>query len=464
MIDDPEARRQLRLTESEMRALARRLADFMVAWHRDAPQAPVGKMGERAVLERSLAADFAAAGREVDAVWKQVVESFLPYTLRLDHPRFFAFVPGPNNFVSVVADALAAACNVFAGSWIGGSGAAQLEENTIRWLAEACGLPQGAGGHFVSGGSHASLTALMVAREERLPVRIAAGTAYCSDQTHASVVRAFRILGIPAQNVRLLESDERFRLPLAALRESIADDRRQGLRPFCVVANAGTTSTGAVDPIEELAGICRSEDLWLHVDGAYGAAAALHLEALRRQIGCADSLALDPHKWLFQPIEIGCVLVRDAQLLPKHFMMHGDYLDNLGAGRSYLEEGTQLTRAARALKLWMSLEVFGVDAFRAAIARGIELGKCVEERVRSSKQLEIVTPAELAVVTFRARGRVDASDTLIQVCNRLRESGFAMLSTTRLRGESVLRMCTINPRTTHADIDATLERIEALIA
>jgi glutamate/tyrosine decarboxylase-like PLP-dependent enzyme len=144
--------------------------------------------------------------------------------------------------------------------------------------------------------------------------------------------------------------------------------------------------------------------------------------------------------------------------------MHGDYLDNLGAGRSYLEEGMQLTRAARALKLWMSLQVFGVDAFRAAIARGIELAEYVERRVRSSRRLEIVTPAELAIVTFRVRGRVDDSDALIQVCNRLRESGFAMLSTTRLRGESVLRMCTINPRTVNEDIDATLERIEALIA
>jgi glutamate/tyrosine decarboxylase-like PLP-dependent enzyme len=464
MIDDPEARRQLRLTESEMGALSQRLCDFMVAWHRGAAQAPVGAMGERAALERSLAADFRAVGRPVEEVWKQVVESFLPFNLRLDHPRFFAFVPGPNNFVSVVADALAAACNVFAGSWIGGSGAAQLETNTIRWLCGACGLPEGAGGHFVSGGSHASLTALMVARDERLRGPLAEGTAYCSDQTHASVVRAFRILGIPAGNVRQLESDERFRIPVAALEQALASDRRQGLRPFCVVANAGTTSTGAVDPIEELAGLCRSEELWLHVDGAYGAAAALQVEALRRQLGFADSLALDPHKWLFQPIEIGCVLLRDAALLPKHFMMHGDYLDNLGAGRSYLEEGMQLTRAARALKLWMSLQVFGVDAFRAAIARGIELAEYVERRVRSSRRLEIVTPAELAIVTFRVRGRVDDSDALIQVCNRLRKSGFAMLSTTRLRGESVLRMCTINPRTVNEDIDATLERIEALVA
>jgi len=462
MTNQSRASAPLMLSEREMRALGERLINFIVDWHCGAATSPVGKMGERAMLERSLAADFSAAGRPVDEVWKQVIEVFVPHTLRIDHPRFFAFVPGPNNFVSVVADALAAGCNFFAGSWIGGSAPAQLETNTIRWLCEACGLPASAGGHFVSGGSHASLTALMIAREEKLRGPLEKGTAYCSDQTHASVVRAFRILGIPAANVRVLTSDDRFRLPIAAVRASIADDRSRGLQPFCVVANAGTTSTAAVDPIEELAALSRVENLWLHVDGAYGASAALQVEWLKRQISHADSLALDPHKWLFQPLEIGCVLVRDGALLPQHFSMHADYFDNLGAGRSYLEEGMQLTRAARALKLWMSLQVFGVDAFRSAIARGIEIAEYVEQRVRRSAVLQVVTAAHLGIVTFRARGQ--DSEALLGICNQLRESGFAMLSTTRLKGETVLRMCTINPRTTDQDIDETLTRIEAAVS
>jgi len=452
---------QLLLSEREMSDLGERLREFIIARHRDGGSAPVGRMGERAALERSLAADFSAGGRPIDEVWQQVVEVVLPHALRIDHPRFFAFVPGPNNFVSVVADALAAACNVFAGSWIGGSGPAQLEANTIEWLCSACGLPAGAGGHFVSGGSHASLTALMLAREERLRGPLEKGMAYCSDQTHASVVRAFRILGIPAHNVRVLPCTVRYQLPVATLRQSIGHDRARGLTPFCVVANAGTTNTGAVDPIEELAGLCKAEDLWLHVDGAYGAAAALCVERLKHQISFADSLALDPHKWLFQPIEIGCVLVRDGSLLARHFAMHAEYLDNLGAGKSYLEEGMQLTRSARALKLWMSLQIFGLDEFRAAIARGIEIAENVERRVRRSAVLEVVTPAELGIVTFRARGQ--DSDALMGICNELRETGFAMLSTTRLKGETVLRMCTINPRTTDADIDETLARIERLV-
>lgn len=462
MTSPSRAPAELMLSDGEMRALGERLINFVIDWHQGAATAPVGKMGERTALERSLAADFSSAGRSIDEVWKQVIEVFVPHALRIDHPRFFAFVPGPNNFVSVVADTLAAACNFFAGSWIGGSAPAQLETNTIRWLCEACGLPDSAGGHFVSGGSHASLTALLIAREEKLSGPLEKGTAYCSDQTHAAVVRAFRILGIPGANVRVLPSDEDFRLSVAAVRASIADDRSRGLQPFCVVANAGTTSTAAVDPIEELAALSRAENLWLHVDGAYGASAALQVKWLKRQISCADSLALDPHKWLFQPLEIGCVLVRDAALLPKHFSMHADYFDNLGAGRSYLEEGMQLTRAARALKLWMSLQVFGVDAFRAAIARGIEIAEYVESSVRRSAVLQVVTAAHLGIVTFRAHGQDSAA--LMGICNQLRESGFAMLSTTKLKGETVLRMCTINPRTTDQDIDATLARIEAAVS
>lgn len=462
MIDETGARRQLQLADRDMEELAERLRKFMVDWHQGVRQASVGKMGTRADLEPRLAADFPALGRPIDEVWRKVVDVCLAYTFRLDHPRFFAFVPGPNNFVSVVADAIASTCNIFAGSWIGGSGPSQLEANTIRWLCNACGLPEGAGGHFLSGGSHASLTALMVARDEQLNGDFAKGTAYCSDQTHASVVRAFRILGIPVANVRIIESDDHYRLPMAALRERLAADRVQGLKPFCVVANAGTTSTGAVDPITELAVLCRAEKLWLHVDGAYGGAAALALDAMRRQVGLADSLAIDPHKWLFQPLEIGCILVRDGTLLPKHFTMHADYFDNLGEGRSYLEEGMQLTRSARVLKFWMSLQVFGVDAFRAAIARGIELAEYVERRIRRGTAFEVVTAAELGIVTFRVRGRVDTGNTLLNVCTALRESGFAMLSTTKLRGEQVLRMCTINPRTTNADIDETLARLEKL--
>jgi glutamate/tyrosine decarboxylase-like PLP-dependent enzyme len=464
MVDETTARRQLRLSDREVQELGERLRDFIVKWHLGAAQASVGRMGTRAALEDQLAADFTAAGRPIDEVWRKVVDVVVPHALRLDHPRFFAFVPGPNNFVSVVADAIASACNIFAGSWIGGSGAAQLETNTIRWLCETYGLPDGAGGHFLSGGSHASLTALMVARDEKLQGRLDRGSAYCSDQTHASVVRAFRILGVPASNVRVLATDDRYRLKMTALRQAISADRASGLKPFCVVANAGTTSTGAIDPIPEMASLCKAENLWLHIDGAYGGAAALYVEDLKSQFALADSLAMDPHKWLFQPLEIGCVLLRDGALLAKHFTMHGDYLDNLGEGRSYLEEGMQLTRAARALKLWMSLQVFGVDAFRAAIARGIEIAQYVEQRVRDGQVFEIVTPAELGIVTFRVRGRVDGGEALIGTCNALRESGFAMLSTTRLRGEQVLRMCTINPRTTDRDIDETLARLEQLVA
>lgn len=464
MTSDSHAPAHLMLSDRDVRALGQRLVDFMIARHLGAAHASVGRVLEGRALERLMAASIPAQGRPIDEVWDQVTNDVLGHALRLDHPRFFAYVPGPNNFVSVVADALVAACNVFAGSWISGGGPAQIEINTIRWLAGACGLPAGAGGHFVSGGTHASLTGLMLAREVKHAGPLEQATAYCSDQTHASVLRALRVLGIPAANARVLASDNAQRLPVAATRERIKADLALGMRPFCVIANAGTTSTGAVDPIEDLAQICREYDLWLHADGAYGAAAALCDPVIRRQLGVVDSLALDPHKWLFQPIECGCVLARDGSLFARHFSMHADYLDNLGAGVSYLEEGIQLTRTTRALKLWMSLQVFGADAFRAAVACGIGIAEKVERRVARSAVLEVVTPARIGIVTFAPKRRAKSEDALITLCSAIRDSGYAMLSTTRVGGRPVLRMCTINPRTTDHDLEETLTRIEAAVS
>jgi glutamate/tyrosine decarboxylase-like PLP-dependent enzyme len=313
----------------------------------------------------------------------------------------------------------------------------------------------------------ANLTALAVARRVRLADGVAGAVCYASDQTHSSVDRALRLLGFGPEQVRRLPSDEAFRLPVAALRRAVEEDHAAGRRPFCVIASAGTTNTGAVDPLPELADLCEAGGLWLHVDGAYGAAAALAPAGRARLggLGRAHSVALDPHKWLFQPYDTGCVLVREARWLPETFRILPEYLQDIqgGAGEvNFCDLGLELTRRFRALRLWMSLQVFGVDAFRAAVTRGLALAERAEALLRERPGWEVVTPAQLGVVTFRrAPAGVEpaAADRLVEhLVQAVIGDGFAMLSSTAL----VLRLCTINPRTTATDLEATIERLEQL--
>jgi len=255
-----------------------------------------------------------------------------------------------------MADAIIAGYNVFAGTWVSGSGPAAVELAAIDWLREICGMPSTTGGLFVSGGTMANLTALAVARHAKLGESADRATVYFSDQAHSSLEKALRVIGIAGENIRKLPSDADFRLPADALAQAIAADRSAGKRPFCIIANAGSTNTGAIDPLPELSRIAREQDLWLHVDGAYGAAAAASArgKALLQGMDLADSVTLDPHKWLFQPFEIGCVLVRDGELLSRTFLILPEYLKDThqhSAEFNFTDHGLQLTRGFRALKL-----------------------------------------------------------------------------------------------------------------
>jgi glutamate/tyrosine decarboxylase-like PLP-dependent enzyme len=368
-----------------------------------------------------------------------------------------------------MVEALVAGVNPFLGSWLVSAGPSELELLTVDWLRQLCGLPEGAAGLFVSGGSVATLTALAVARHTVLEDRVADAVIYYSDQTHSAVERALTVLGFEHHQRRVLPADQDFRLDLSDLWPTIQRDRAAGRRPFCVVANAGTTNTGAVDPLPELSNLCRDQALWLHVDGAYGAPAVLTDagQALLRGIERADSLVLDPHKWLFQPFEMGCVLVRDGKRLPETFAVHPEYLRDVDWGEqdvNFRDYGIQLTRSFRALKLWMSLKVFGLDAFRQAVGRGVLLAEAAEAVLRESASWQVVTSAQLGIVTFRylAPGRAnDEIDALNQeILARMLADGYAMLSSTILRGRPVLRLCTINPLTTEADIRETVQRLE----
>src|SRR5712691_11874786 len=328
MNDSSSDRSRISLPLEEMRSFGYRVIDLIADHFANMQRGPVGAKADPAHIVSLFDRGPSETGRNPQELLAQLERDVFPNNLHVDHARFFAFVPGPNNFMSAMADALAAGFNVFNGTWLGGSAAAAVELGVVRWLCRICGFPTAAGGLFVSGGSMANLTALVAARHFLLQDHVAHATVYFSGQTHSSVERALRVIGFLPEQIRKLKSDENFRLSIQALRAAIAEDRAKGLRPFCIIANAGTTNTGAVDPLNELADLAAKEKLWFHIDGAFGAAAILSERgrALLPGLERADSISLDPHKWLFQSFECGCVLVRDAARLRSAFQIKPDYL------------------------------------------------------------------------------------------------------------------------------------------
>lgn len=425
----------------------------------------VGRKGGRAELQALLAGPPPEEPEGVSQIFPPLKEQLFSNMLHVDHPRFFAFVPGPNNFVSVMADALAAGFNTFTGTWFAGSGPAQAELIVIDWLRQICGLPEGSGGLFVSGGSMANLTGLAAGRHDKLGDDLTDAVAYIGEQCHSSVARALRVLGVAKDNIRAIPSAANFRMSVDALNEAIKVDRESGQRPFCVVANAGTTNTGAVDPLPEISEVCKREDLWFHVDGAYGAPAILTDKGAELLAGLelADSLSLDPHKWLFQSFETGCVLVRDRAKLLRMFQVMPEYLrDTEGVSDevNFGNYGVQLTRSFRALKLWLSIRAFGLASFRRAIERGMEIAEIAERELAATDGWKIVTPAQLAVVTFRFSPPGLSTQAVDGLQGRIVEAmladGYALATSTVLAGRPVLRFCTINPRTSDEEIRETV--------
>ena len=464
-------RSALTLSPDEMRKLGYRAVDLIVEHLESLHARPVGGPVGRAELEAKLRETLPRKESAWSAVLRQLQDDVLAHIRHLDHPRFFAQVPGPGNFVGAVADFVASGLNVFTGTWIEASGPAEVELVVVDWLREVCGLPPPAGGLFVSGGSLANLTALALARHARLGRPDPAAIVVCSDQAHSSVRRALTVLGFTAAQVRTVPSDEFGRLRVASLVEELDRAAAEGRRPFCVVASAGTTNTGAVDPLSELASLCADRGLWLHVDGAYGAAAAFAPRGRKRLAGIelADSLVLDPHKWLFQPYEAACLLVRNPALLRDAFRVTPEYLHDVTAGPeevNFCDLGLQLTRRFNALKVWMSLKVFGAEAFAEAVQHGLNRAEEAEALLSASPRWEVVTPAQLGIVTFRYRPETGrwppaALDELQRrIAGRLAADGFASIATTTFGGRSVLRVCTINPRTTGDDVAHTLAALE----
>jgi glutamate/tyrosine decarboxylase-like PLP-dependent enzyme len=358
---------------------------------------------------------------------------------------------------------------VFSGGWVGSAAAAELEIVTINWLLKMFRFPTKLGGGiFTSGGSMANLTALVTARSKRCGDDFSKAVIYISDQTHSSNIKGIRTIGFRKEQVRIIPTDMEFKIYTSKLLNAIAKDKLEGLEPFCIIATAGTTNTGAIDPLPEIAKICKQENIWMHVDAAYGGAGILAKKGAKalRGIEKAHSITIDPHKWFFQPYEMGCLLVRNHKWLSETFSEKPEYLRDIEGNESeinFYDHGVQLTRRFRALKFYMSIKTFGLSAFREAITYNIELAEELERSIRKSKNWEIISPARLAIINFRYNPISENFDEKKlnglnkEISSRIMQSKKAVLVTTELHGQIVLRMCLINPRTTMKDIEETLD-------
>ena len=456
----------LKMTPETMRELADHVTKILVERIERLPSERVWEGDFKDALAHQLDEDPPETGRPPREVIDRAVPDVLSNTLRLDHPRSFGFVPTCPTWPGVLADFMASGFNVNAATWLVASGPSQLESVVIGWFRQWFGLPDGAGGLMTSGGSAAALHAFVAARE-------AAGNpdrpvAYMSDQSHSAQVRAARIVGIVPDRIRVLPTDTSGRIDPGEVAEAIAADRSAGCTPMVVCANAGTPTRGAVDPLPALADVCAAEQVWFHIDAAYGGFAILapHGAAALDGMERADSINVDPHKWLFQPYEAGCILVRDAGALERAFSIQHDVLQDSvwGAKHANLaDQGIQLSRSFRALKIWMSIQTFGMAAFRAAIENGLDLAARAAEYTRSSPTLELLS-ASLSMVCFRVNPGGFGEDALGSLNRKALARVFwgeqAFLSSTMVNKQFVLRLCIVNYNTTWDDVRETLEAVE----
>jgi aromatic-L-amino-acid decarboxylase len=459
----------------EMAGIAHRVVDEAVAYLRDVRTRPAWRDMPADVRE-CFTEPLPREPQPLGEILRAISENVMPYPMGNVHPRFWAWYMGSSNMTGALADFIAA----IQGSNLGGGNhaAVLIERQVIDWCKQMVGFPAGASGMLVSGGSIANLVGLTVARNVKAGIDIREeGVAalarplrfYGSDQIHSCHRKAVETLGLGNRALRRIASDSEFRIDLSALEAAIAQDRAEGLQPACIIANAGAVNTGAIDDLEALAALAAKEDLWLHVDGCIGALLAIAPRGRRLVAGLqhADSLALDPHKWLHAPFDVGCCLVRDAAAHRKTFATMPEYLQpaprGLATGDWLHEFGLQTSRGFRALKVWMSLKEHGVEKFGRLIDQNIDQAQYLARLIEGEPRLHLMAKAPIDIVCFRYDPH-DLDEAAVKALNveimlRLQENGTAVLSDTTLRGRHCLRAAICNHRTRYADIDLLVDEI-----
>jgi aromatic-L-amino-acid decarboxylase len=422
-----------------------------------------------------LAASFAEAppenGRGLEAVLARLGPA-VAKSYTTPGPGYLAYIPGGGLYASALADFIACAVNRYVGVAQAAPVLARIEETAVRWLAGVMGYPATAAGILTSGGSLSNFSAIVTAREAKLPQGFSQGRIYVSEETHHSVAKAARLAGFRRDAIRVVPVDARRRLRASALREAVSDDRGRGLAPFLVVASVGTTNTGAIDPLREVLAVARDQGLWVHADGAYGGFFRLAPDGERLTDGIedCDSITLDPHKGLFLPYGTGCLLVRDRDALLQAHRESADYLQDVEAGAtgaSFADLSPELSREFRGLRLWLPIQLHGLSAFREQLAEKLALTRLAYDELCQVPQLEMLDEPQLTVVAFRVRGRAAEADAKgAELLRRVNARKRVFISSTRIDGRYVLRLCILSFRT-HEDrvrdaVSAIREEVRAL--
>jgi aromatic-L-amino-acid/L-tryptophan decarboxylase len=400
----------------------------------------------------------------------------LPEVLRASRApngRFFGYVLGSGEPVAATADLMASVLNQNVTAWRSGPAAVTIERTVINWLSQAIGC-SGFRGYLTGGGSAANLMGLAMAREAIAPANergVTAGSiVYASQEVHMSIPKSVALLGLGRDNLCLIPTDSSLRMDTAQLERQIGNDKAAGRIPLAVVASAGTVNTGAIDPLAKIAEITHRNGAWFHIDGAYGALAAIADRSRFNGMELADSISLDPHKWLYQPLDCGCLLYRSSEAAQKAFSHSGDYTRALSAdpieGFAFFEESLELSRRFRALKLWLSLRYHGLAAFRESIQKDLAHARRLAEAIKAEPELELVGRGELSAVCFRYRGASGIDETALNRLNasilkRTQKRGRIYLSNATLTGKFCLRACIVNHRTRDSDIDAIVPEVLA---
>src|SRR5687768_8843485 len=410
---------------------------------------------------RTLVEPLPQRGESYETLLDFLFDDAIPRSFTAAGPGYLAYVPGGGLFHAAIADLIADAVNRYVGVCAAAPALVQLEAYVVRWFCEIAGFPRGSGGVLTSGGSLANFTGIVTARKAMLPDDFLRGTLYCSNQIHHSFQKAANLAGFPYANIRELPVDEQFRIRVDALEEAIARDRRGGWTPFLVAGSAGTTCTGAVDDLEELARVAREEKLWFHVDGAYGALFMLtgRGRAALKGIEQADSLILDPHKTLFLPFGTGAVLVRDARALRRAHSLHADYLPAMQQEDElvdFCEISPELSRDYRGLRVWLPLKLFGIEPFREQLDEKLDLIQFAVEALREIEEIEIVAEPQLTITAFRYRDDESTRELLTRINARKR----VMLTPTTLPdGRFVIRIAIVSHRTHRDRVEMLLEDV-----
>jgi aromatic-L-amino-acid decarboxylase len=462
----------LNVSAEEFRRLASTITNLSRDFLTSLDARPIFPKTSGAEVERLFSAELPESGLGADAL--AALEDVIAHS-RAQNGRFFGYVQGPGEPVAALGDLMASILNQNMTAWRSSPAGVTIEKTVVRWLAEAVGC-KGFVGTLSGGGSAANLMGLTMAREAKTPANerglrgAPASVIYASEQVHMAVPKAVAMIGIGRENLRYIPCDASYRMIPAELERALLRDKTRGITPIAVVASAGTVNTGAIDPLREIADIAHAHGAWMHVDGAYGALAAIAIPEKFYGLALADSLSLDPHKWLYQPLDCGCLLYRDLPMARQTFAYTGDYAKQLSddpvEGFAFFEESIELSRRCRALKLWLSLRYHGLAAFRAAIRRDIEHTQRLAAAVRACADLEFVAMGELSAVCFRHLVKADASEEErnrfnLALMKRMVRRGRVYLSNAMLEGKFCLRACIVNHLTQESDIDAVVPEVLA---